>query len=257
LFFDGNRTNGVAYSDNGQKLDIYTPERDGSGLKPVVVFFYGGSWQWGERTDYPFAGVTLAQEGFVTVIPDYRKYPEVRFPGFVEDGAAAIAWVRANISAYGGDPERIHIMGHSAGAHIASLLAVDERYLAEAGAPDSIDSFIGLAGPYRFTPESGTFLEILGPAERIPQTQTTTFIDGSEPPMLLLHGLDDSTVTDRHTRELAEKVTQAAGCVQTIFYPDVGHAGVMSGFTWVFQDSKPMVRDVVAFLRQMDAGATC
>ena len=257
LFFDGNRTEGVSYSENGQKLHIYTPERDGTGLKPVVVFFYGGSWQWGERTDYPFAGITLAEEGFVTVIPDYRKFPEVRFPGFIEDGAQAIAWVRDNISAYGGDPERIHVMGHSAGAHIASLLAVDERYLEAAGAPGSVNSFIGLAGPYRFTPKSGRFLDILGPAERIPQTQATTFIDGNEPPMLLLHGLDDGTVTDRHTRELAQKVTDAAGCVRTILYPDVGHAGVMSGFTWVFQDSKPMVGDVVAFLNSLETGSPC
>lgn len=257
LFFDGNRTEGVTFSKTGQRLDIYTPEREDGVLKPVVVFFYGGSWQFGERTDYPFAGITLAENGFVTVIPDYRKYPEVRFPDFVEDGADAIAWVRENISAYGGDPERIHVMGHSAGAHIASLLAVDERYLAAVGASDSIDSFIGLAGPYRFTPESGTFLDILGPADQIQRSQATTFVDGADPPMLLLHGLEDSTVTDRHTRELAQKVTQASGCVQTILYPDVGHAGVMSGFTWVFQDSKPMVTDVVAFLRSFEDGSPC
>ena len=250
LFFDGNRTDGVVFSDEtGLKLDIYTPERTVDERFPVVVFFYGGSWQWGERSDYPFVGMTLADEGFVTVIPDYRKYPEVKFPAFVEDGAEAVKWVRDHIASYGGDPEQIHVMGHSAGAHIASLLAVDDRYLAAVDSTGAIDGFVGLAGPYRFTPDYGAFLQIFGPEENFPLMQTTTFVDGGEPPMLLLHGLDHGTVYDQHTRELAEAVQAKSGCVATRLYPDVGHAGVMSGFTWVYRDSKPMVADVVGWLR--------
>lgn len=250
LFFEGNRTDGVVFdAETGLRLDIYTPDRSADQHFPVVMFFYGGAWRWGDRTDYPFVGMTLAQEGFVTVIPDYRKYPEVRFPAFVEDGADAIAWVQDNIRAYGGDPEQIHVMGHSAGAHIASLLAVDERYLAKAGAAGAIDSLIGLAGPYRFTPEEGVYQDIFGPPEQYPQIHATRFIDGDEPPMYLLHGLDDGTVDAANTRLLADAVRARSGCVETQLYRDVGHAGVMSGFTWVYRHSKPMIGDVLDWLR--------
>ena len=250
-FFDGETYEDIAFSDTGLELDVYVPEGPSDTPYPVVVFFYGGSWQWGTRTDYPFVGMTLAKEGFVTVIPDYRKFPEVRFPGFVEDGAEALAWVRANITGYGGDPERVHVMGHSAGAHIAALLTFDERYLEEAGTPGLIQSLVGLAGPYNFTPDEQVFVDIFGPEAKFPQMQVPTFVDGNESPVLLLHGLDDDIVGDRHTRELKQAVADAGGCAKTIYYPDVDHIEVMSSFTWVFRDSEPMVHDVVRYLKQV------
>lgn len=251
-FFDGETFEDIAFSDTTDlRLDVYLPEDRLEDGHPVVVFIYGGSWQWGTRTDYPFAGMTLAKEGFVTVIPDYRKYPEVRFPGFVEDGADALAWVRENITDYGGDPDRVHVMGHSAGAHIAALLTYDERYLAARGSEGMIKSLIGLAGPYNFTPEEQVYVDIFGPAERFPQMQVPTFVDGADPPALLLHGLDDDIVGDRHSRELVQAVREAGGCAKAIYYPDVDHIEVMSSFTWVFRDSEPMVHDVVRYLRQV------
>ena len=250
-FFDGETFEGIAYSDTGQELDVYVPEGPPDAPRPVVVFFYGGNWQWGTRTDYPFVGMTLAKEGFVTVIPDYRKFPEVRFPGFVEDGAEALAWVSANIADYGGDPDRAHVMGHSAGAHIAALLTFDERYLARHELAGMIRSFAGLAGPYNFTPVEQAHVDIFGPEENFPQMQVPTFVDGTEAPVLLLHGLDDDIVWDRHTRELTQAVKDAGGCAKAIYYPDVDHIAVMSGFTWVFRDSEPMVHDVVRYLRQV------
>lgn len=258
LFFDGNRTDGVVFSpQTGQKLDIYTPKRTGENLKPVVVFFYGGSWEWGERADYEFVGMTLANEGFVTVIPDYRKYPDVRFPAFVEDGAEAVAWVRATIRAYGGDPEQVHVMGHSAGAHIGAMLTLDEQYLLAAGASGAIDSFVGLAGPYDFTPEAKRFVDMFGPPERFPLMKPVNFVDGDEPAMLLMHGLQDGTVADQNSRALNTRVTNASGCAETKFYPEIGHIGIISAFSWVFRDSKPMVGDVVAFLKRQTAQPGC
>lgn len=250
-FFDGETFEGIAFSDTGLELDVYVPEGPSDTPHPVVVFFYGGSWQWGTRTDYPFVGMTLAKEGFVTVIPDYRKFPEVRFPDFVEDGAEALAWVRENIAGYGGDPERVHIMGHSAGAHIAALLTFDERYLEQAGTPGLIQSLVGLAGPYNFTPDEQVFVDIFGPEAQFPQMQVPTFVDGNEAPVLLLHGLDDDIVGDRNTRELKQAVADAGGCAKTIYYPGVDHIEVMSSFTWVFRDSEPMVHDVVRYLKQV------
>ena len=118
------REAGLAYGEGpSRRLDVYAPPAAG-GPRPVVVFFYGGSWQNGKREDYRFAGAALAAEGFVAMVPDYRKYPEVRFPGFVEDGASAVAWARREAARFGGDPSKLWVMGHSAGAHIAALLAL-------------------------------------------------------------------------------------------------------------------------------------
>ena len=258
LFFPGNRTDGVTFSETtGLKLDIYTPERTPDDQFPVVVFFYGGSWQWGERTDYPFVGMTLAEAGFVTVIPDYRKYPDVRFPTFVEDGAEAIAWVRKHISAYGGDPAQIHVMGHSAGAHIAALLATDERYLDQVGAAGTINSLVGLAGPYNFTPKAQPFVDMFGPSEQYRRMQIPTFVDARDPPMLLMHGLDDGTVSPRETRDVVAAVSKATGCVEAIYYPGTGHAGIIGGFTWAFRDTRPMAADVIRFLKRQAEGPPC
>ena len=166
----------LAYGDDPrQRLDVYVP--DGlAGPAPVALFFYGGRWQAGDKDQFQFVGQALASRGFVTVIPDYRRHPEVGFPRFVEDGAAAIAWVRDHGAELGGDPEAIHLLGHSAGAHIAALLALDHDYLAAAGvAPDAIRSFVGLAGPYDFLPLDDPTLELIFAVEDLAATQPITF----------------------------------------------------------------------------------
>ena len=145
----------------------------------VVVFFYGGRWTYGAKEDYRFVAATFVKEGFVVVIPDYRKYPQVRFPVFVEDGAKALAWVSDHIVEWHGNPARIHVVGHSAGAHIGTLLTADARYLAEEGKDRSltIHDFAGLAGPYAFTPDEPDLEDMFGPPQNYPIMQVTTFID--------------------------------------------------------------------------------
>ncbi|RYE61073.1 MAG: alpha/beta hydrolase [Hyphomicrobiales bacterium] len=133
-----------------QVLDVYAPRLGAIGRRPVVVFFYGGSWNSGTRTGYAFVGKALAAQGIVVVIPDYRLVPAVRYPGFVEDGAAAVRWTKAHAREFGGDPTRIVLMGHSAGAYIAAMLAVDDRWLK--ADRSAIRGFVGLAGPYDFAP---------------------------------------------------------------------------------------------------------
>ena len=143
----------IAFGDHpDQKLDIYVP-KEASGNDPVLMFIYGGSWKNGDKDGYDFAGRAFAARGFVTVIADYRKVPEIVFPSFVEDGASAIRWISDNISAYGGDAERIYLVGHSAGGYNAIMLAVDHSFLAAAGlGPGTIDGAAGIAGPYDFYP---------------------------------------------------------------------------------------------------------
>ncbi|WP_366657391.1 alpha/beta hydrolase [Fodinicurvata sp. EGI_FJ10296] len=227
---------GVRYGEGPRRqLDVYAP--DDAHDAPVVVFFYGGSWRNGERAHYRFVGDTLARRGIVTVIPDYRVYPEVRFPAFVEDGAEAVRWAGSNIALYGGDPDRLVLVGHSAGAHIAALLALDPNYLYgehlnENGAPASpVRGVVGMAGPYGFdllTLESTR--PIFEPAAGEPELAIpVSHVTENAPPMVLLHGEADETVAPENTAELADALRNGGVGVQTITYPGVGHIRLLSG----------------------------
>lgn len=248
---DGYRLSaGRAYGDHPrQRLDVYAP-RARAEPAPVVVFFYGGRWRKGERAGYRFVAQALTERGYVAVLPDYRLYPEVRFPAFVEDGAAAVAWVRRHIGDYGGDPGRVFLMGHSAGAHIAAMLATDRRFLhAEGLAPTDLAGFVGLAGPYDFLPlEADDLRDMFGPPERFPASQPVRFVDGDEPPVLLVHGLDDGTVLPRNSRRLAAALEAAGVPVETVFYPDAGHVRVVAALGSPLRFTAPVLADVAAFL---------
>ncbi|MGH7897891.1 MAG: alpha/beta hydrolase [Candidatus Binatia bacterium] len=242
----------IAYGEHPrQRLDVYR-RANGVGPAPVVVFFYGGSWQAGDRGHYPFVADALASEGFVTVVPDYRTHPDVKFPVFMEDAARVVRWCRDHVAELGGDPTRIYLMGHSAGGHIAVLLAVDERYLEQAGLDRSaIRAVVGIAGPYDFLPfRSDTLRTLFGPEEGWPTTQPINFIDGREPPMLLLHGSWDTTVGPGNARRLTDRICQHGGSARAIFYPYVGHMTIIGAFSRPLRWIAPVLRDTVTFLKE-------
>lgn len=250
---DHQRTSDIAYGPEARhRLDVYKPQ-GANGSKPVVVFLYGGSWKNGRRGDYRFAGQAFATRGYVTVIPDYRTYPDVRFPAFVEDSAAAVAWVRKNIARFGGDPNRIVLAGHSAGAHIAALLAYDNRYFAAAGVPmASIAGLVGLAGPYYFDPQKYDSLRaIFETAKRPDEARPITFVMPGQPPSLLLHGTADSTVWPKNSRELTAKLKAARVPVQLIELEDVGHIGILLALAKPFQETDGVVDQIVGFLERL------
>ncbi|AVP98800.1 alpha/beta hydrolase [Ahniella affigens] len=210
-------------------LDVYRPATCQNA--PVLVFFYGGTWQHGERRWYRFVGERFASLGIVTVVPDYRKAPTVAFPSYVEDAARALAFVRANALAWCGDPKRISISGHSAGAHIAALLATDARYLAPYGITpkQSIASFIGLAGPYDFLPIESKELRVAFPDEsRDTDTQPIRFVDGDEPTMLLIHGMDDELVWPRNSINLYARLQTVGVASELVLIPDIGHTRLLN-----------------------------
>lgn len=220
----------IAYADlPRQKLDVYVPDVLAAGA-PVVVFFYGGSWQTGDKDGYRFVGQALASRGIIAVLPDYRLYPEVRFPGFVDDGARATAWARAHIGQYGGDPGALFLCGHSAGAQIAALLATDAQYLGAAGTSiEDLAGFIGLAGPYDFLPiRDPTLQEVFAPKASWPASQPIRFVTGNEPPMLLLHGGADRTVHPENSENLAAKINRAGGHVKVKIYAGVNHVMLLA-----------------------------
>ena len=246
---------GIAYgSEARQKLDVFRPPA-GQAEKAVLVFFYGGSWKSGERGSYRFVGEAFASRGYVVVVPDYRLYPEVRFPAFVEDAALAVAWTRRNLGAGEGEDRPLVLMGHSAGAHIAALLALDPSYLAAAGlAPRSVSAWVGLAGPYAFDPFRFRGIRpIFETAASADQARPVTFARAGAPPALLLHGVSDGTVRRSNSRELAEALTRLSVPVRHVELPETGHIGILLSLAAPVGDPDLVIEPVQAFIEDLPA----
>jgi len=242
---------GLSYGPSQrQALDVYVPKAEAAGF-PVVVFFYGGSWQSGRRQDYAFIAEALTARGFLAVIPDYRVYPEARFPTFIEDAALAVAWVRDHIGEFGGDASRLFVMGHSAGAHLAAMLALNPTYLAARSlSVRELRGFIGLAGPYDFLPlKSPRLIKIFGGSDDIPETQPIHFAGPQAPPALLLHGASDRLVLPKNTINLAERLQEAGGRVEEKIYPGVKHIRLLVSLATPFQNGVPVMDDIAGFIK--------
>lgn len=239
-----------------QKLDVYRPT-SGAGPSDVIIFFHGGSWQSGQKEDYRFVAQALASRGFVAVIPNYRLYPQVAFPTFVQDAAAAVRWVYDNVARFGGDPERIFLMGHSAGAHIAVILTLDGEYLEAVGLSRSaIRATAGLSGPYDFVPSAsdrGVFSMPLDEKTPDPRIEPISFVDGRAPPMLLVQGCKDETVDPANASRLADRIRVAGGEVRTIFYPSRAHVDVVLAFAFPFRWLAPVLTDTTTFFREHES----
>lgn len=240
----------IAYGeDERQKLDVY-PAGPGAGAAPVVVFIYGGGWDSGRRQDYSFAGRALAAQGYLTIVPDYRLVPGVRFPAFLEDCARALAWAQANAARLGGDPSRIYLIGHSAGAYNAAMIALDTRYLLAAGGdPSTIRGVVGLAGPYDFLPfDPGAAQNAFGQAPDPAQTQPINFARADAPPMLLLHGQEDKVVRIRNSTSLAEHLTKIGAQAEVKIYPGADHPDLVLALSKPLRKRAPVLADIRAFI---------
>jgi acetyl esterase/lipase len=241
---------GIAFGAHPrQKLDIYAPV----GLPrpaPVVMFIYGGSWNNGSRGEYAFVGRALAARGYVTAIVDYRLVPEVLFPVFVEDNALALRWIRDNIGSYGGDPRRIAIVGHSAGAYNAVMLGLDRRFLRSAGVDSgSIRAVAGLSGPYDFLPFTSRDAEAaFGRWPNLPETQPINVVRSDAPPLFLASGDADTLVSVRNTRTLAARLRSVGASVEEKIYPGVDHAGTLTPFSRLLRERTPVLDDLARFL---------
>jgi acetyl esterase/lipase len=237
------------------RLDVYQPKDAGTG-RPVVVFFYGGSWLRGDRSQYRFVGAALAERGFVAVLPDYRLFPKARFPAFVDDGAQAVAWVQQHAREFGGDPQRIVLMGHSAGAHMAAYLAFNHDYLKRAGGkPEGIAGLIGLSGPYVLRPNSRVLHRIFGKPYTTQDWQPVHFVDATSPPALLVHGEDDGVVSVEQTRELTAALKRHQVPVETEILAGRGHAATVAGFSLVLR-SDALIADTTRFIERVTSAST-
>lgn len=240
----------LAYGvEERQKLDIYRPAEPEEG-SPVVVFFYGGSWRSGERSNYRFVGQSLSSRGFITVIPDYRLYPEVRFPAFVEDGARALAWVRDNI---GESEHGVVLIGHSAGAHLAALLALDKKYLDAFGLSKSqVKGLVGLAGPYAFDPLSYRKTRpIFSGLIEADDAKPVTHACRNSPPLLLMHGNEDRLVLPVNSRKLHELQQECGLKSRFIELDDVGHFDIVLGLSDSFSNLAPVLEPIQYFIQEL------
>jgi len=246
------KTADIAYgSDPEQKLDVYIPSQPAAteDKRPVVVFFYGGSWQNGSRSNYLFVAQALTSRGYVAVLPDYRKYPETAFPGFVDDAAAAVRWARDHAHEFGGDPDRLFVMGHSAGAHLSALIATDPRYLAtQSMSKADLRGVIGLAGPYDFLPiKDRTLLDVFPSATRS-ESQPVNYVTGHEPPMFLAAGTDDTTVDPGNTDRLAAVLRRHGDSVEVKHYEGFSHVRIVSALALPLRGRSTVLADVAAFI---------
>lgn len=242
-------TPGLTYGPaERQRLDVYRPRVVRSSA-PVVVFVYGGRWQNGSRDQYRLLGDALTRRGLVAVVPDYRLYPGVRFPAWVEDAAQAVRWVSDSIGRFGGDPSHIFVVGHSAGAHTATLLGLDERYLDRAGVPGgAVRGFVSIAGPVATVWTDPDVQALMGPREGWTATYPLSHVDGTEPPILLLHGERDRTVAPANSVRLAERIRQRGGCARAIAYRGLDHVGIAIALSVPRLGGAPVLEDVLTFV---------
>ncbi|CAN5446972.1 alpha/beta hydrolase [soil metagenome] len=243
---------GAAYGTlERQALDVYAPRHE-TAPAPVAVFFYGGSWDSGRRQDYGWVGRALAAQGFLTIVPDYRLYPTVRYPSFLEDGALAVSWAIEHARALGGDPTRVVLVGHSAGAYIAAMLALDDRYLKAAGVdPKGVRAFAGLSGPYDFLPLDGPITrQTFGQAPDLPGTQPARYVRAGSPPAFLATGEADTTVYPRNTLALAAALRAKGVLVEERHYAGLDHADTVLALSKPLRGKAPLLAEMVAFLKE-------
>ncbi len=228
-------------------LDIYQPKEQAKG---TVIFFYGGCWgacTTFTRKHYRFVAQALTTRGYVVVIPDFRRFPEVLFPQMMEDGTAVVAWVSENIRRFGGRDHQVFLMGHSSGGHLAAMLTVNERYLG-VRLHQNIRGFIGLAAPYDFIFDKPYLPKVFAGID-YPESQPSHFVDGSEPPLLLLYGNEDEAVSMRNIVNMTKIVRQKGGEVETHIYKGVDHADLLAALSIPYRSRFDVMNDIAAFLQ--------
>jgi acetyl esterase/lipase len=246
------RHTNIAYgADPQHRLDVYVPDKDAGVARPVVLFWHGGRWRYGDKADYRFVGAALAESGYIAVVANYRHYPQVKLPGFMDDAAQAALWTVAHAHEFGGDPQRLYLMGHSAGAHLAALVTLNTSYFAAAGQAPHIAGVIGLSGPYDFLPLlEPDVQDMFGPPQFYPESQPINFLRADAPAMLLVHGLDDDTVWPKNSRNLATALSALGAPVTLKLYPKLSHTDTVAALTTLLRGRAPTLADITAFVNQ-------
>jgi acetyl esterase/lipase len=258
LFGPYRRRTDLAYgADPRHRLDVYLPDKPASSPAPLVVFWHGGRWNSGDKAEYRFVGSALAELGYATMILNYRRYPQVKMAGFMDDAARAALWAVEHAADFEADPRRLYLMGHSAGAHIAALLSLDTRYFAALapGIPP-IAGMIGLSGPYDFLPlREADVQDMFGPPELYPQSQPINFVRRGAPPMLLIHGAADGLVSPWNSRNLSAALGALGVPVVLKLYSEIGHGDTVGALSLPGRRRAATLSDIADFVKARDGQA--
>ena len=235
------------------RYDLYRPKGAAPAEGwPLVVFFYGGAWNRGERADYRFVGEALARRGVMAMVADYRLHPEVKYPDFLNDCARALAFGFGQAPRWGADAQRVFVMGHSAGAYNAAMLALDARWLAPTGRrPADLAGWIGLAGPYDFLPIRTPEVQAVFHHPDVPRdSQPIRHVVGASVPALLIVGEADRRVNPlRNSVGLAHALHDAGAPVRLRQYPRLTHEAVLGALAGPLQRLAPVLDEVVEFVK--------
>lgn len=245
----------VPFGTHGQSLDVWAPTQPSAEPRPVLIWWHGGGWVKGDRTAYAFAGRAFASRGFVVVVADYRKVPAIRFPAFLVDGAEAVRWTRDNVARFGGDPDRIAFAGHSAGAYTAVMLALDRKWLTQAGVdPAIVKGAIGLSGPYDFYPfDKKRSIDAMSKWPRPLETQPIRFARADAPPLLLVTSTADTQVRPKNALNLGARLRELGAPVEVRNYAGLSHEDVVMALSKPFRGKAPVLDESVSFLNQITA----
>jgi acetyl esterase/lipase len=249
-------TAGVSYGPQArQLLDVYQPKGEPpDGGFPVVVFFYGGAWHTGARADYRFMGEALAAHGMVAMVADYPLYPQATYPDFLPDCARAVVYALDDSARYSGNPHRVVVMGHSAGAYNAAMIALDPRWLAKQGhKPSELAGWVGLAGPYDFIPiEDPQTRETFHHPDVPPDSQPIRHVSSKAPRTFLGVAKKDGKVDpERNSAQLADRLKAAGVPVELNRYDHVGHISLAVSFAQPFRWLSPALREVSGFVKAL------
>lgn len=257
-FGDYELSRDVAYGpDAAQRLDVYVPDVAPLAPPPIVVFFHGGNWRSGDKAEYRFVGEALASRGILAVLAETRLHPRVTFPMFLDDAAQAVVWIRAHAAELGGDPGALFLMGHSSGAHMGAMLLLDAQYLERAGgATDWIAGFIGLAGPYDFSPTRPDIRDVFATVDDLRTTQPIQYAAASRAPMLLMHGEADDFVQKKNAVNLAAAVSMAGGKVETRYYGALDHRTILGALSIPLRGRHSVLHDIARFVAGVVGGDT-
>lgn len=253
MFAHVKRSANLAFGTHARdRLDVYQPIDTAQQPRTVIIFWHGGGWTDGNKALYRFVGVSLAQLGYVLVLPNYRVYPEVKFPDFLDDCARAVRWTQQHAADFGGDPHRIVLMGHSAGAHMAAMLAINHTYLQRAGVDThDIIGLIGLSGPYGLAPNTTTLNTIFAAPYTPHDWQVIAYANAHSPPALLVHGGADTLVWPSNTQDLAAALRSQGVRVETRIYPGRGHADTVAGLAVPARKRAPTLQDIAEFMKTL------
>jgi acetyl esterase/lipase len=233
-----------------QRLDVYTPTKNSGQKLPIVIFLHGGGWNSGDKNQYRFVGAALAEQGWIGVSVNYRLYPAVKYPAFMDDAALAVKYVHEHATEWGGDSQKIYLMGHSAGAHIATMLALDNEFLQKIGGDSHwLRGVIGVAGPYDFIPFTFDYMhDLFGPEANYAQSQPVNYARADAPPLLLLHGMTDTNVLPRNTIKLVAAMQRQGGNVQAHYYEGVNHTDIIAAMSTPARGRAPTLADMKKFI---------